>query len=76
MNQPSIRLLLVYSDCTAATCLHQKLGDEGYEVTVCTDAEQATSKLGPSFNWDLLVLDGSLGEAARHSDAGSRHRAG
>ena len=47
MKQPSIRLLLVYSDCTAATCLRQQLGEEGYEVTVCPDAEQASSKLVP-----------------------------
>ena len=42
MKQPSIRLLLVYSDCTAATCLRQQLGEEGYEVTVFSDAEQAS----------------------------------
>ena len=65
MKQPSIRLLLVYSDCTAATCLRQQLGEEGYEVIVCLDAEQASSKLVPNLNWDLVVLDGSLGEAAR-----------
>lgn len=65
MKQPSIRLLLVYSDCTAATCLRQQLGEEGYEVTLCLDAEQARSQLVPSLNWDLVVLDGSLGEATR-----------
>ena len=65
MKQPSIRLLLVYSDCTAATCLGQQLGEEGYEVTVCPDPEQASSKLVPNLNWDLVVLDGSLGEPAR-----------
>lgn len=65
MKQPSIRLLLVYSDCTAATCLRKQLGEEGYEVTLCLDAEQARSQLVPSLNWDLVVLDGSLGEATR-----------
>jgi two-component system phosphate regulon response regulator PhoB len=65
MKQPSIRLLLVYADCTAASCLRQQLGEEGYEVTVCPDPEQASSKLLPNLNWDLVVLDGSLGKAAR-----------
>lgn len=65
MSQPSLRLLLVYSDCSAATRLRQHLGGEGYEVTLSLDVEQAATQLMPPATWDLLVLDGSLGEVAQ-----------
>ena len=65
MSQPSLRLLLVYSDCSAATSLRQHLGGEGYEVTLSLDVEQAATQLMPPATWDLLVLDGSLGEVAQ-----------
>lgn len=65
MSQPSLRLLLVYSDCSAATRLRQHLGEEGYQVTLCLDIEQAATQLMPPAEWDLLVLDGSLGEVAQ-----------
>jgi len=65
MSQPSIRLLLVHSDCPAANRLSDHLGAEGYKVTLCLDLEQAAAQLTPPANWELLVLDGSLGESAR-----------
>jgi two-component system, OmpR family, phosphate regulon response regulator PhoB len=65
MSQPFLRLLLVYSDCTAATRLLQHLGEEGYQVTLCLDVEQAATQLMPPAKWDLLVMDGSLGKLAQ-----------
>lgn len=64
MSQPLIRLLLVHSDPMAAAQLRQDLGLEGFDVTLSQDAVQAGEQLAMESPWDLLVLDGRLGEQA------------
>lgn len=63
MSQPSIRLLLVHADPAVAHQLCHHLTDAGCEVHVCRDVHDAAVQL-VAHRWDLLVLDGSLGEQA------------
>jgi two-component system phosphate regulon response regulator PhoB len=73
MSQPSIRLLLVHADPTAATRLRQDLTEAGCQVKLCPHVDQVAEQLAVPAGWDLLLLDGSLGEPA--ADLCSRVRA-
>lgn len=64
MSQPSIRLLLVHADPTAAQRLRHNLAEAGCEVSLCGDPDAAVEQLAAPTPWDLLVLDGSLGDQA------------
>ena len=64
MSQPSIRLLLVHADPAAAHQLRHNLAEAGCAVSLCRDAHDAAEQLAVSTAWDLLVLDGSLGDQA------------
>jgi two-component system phosphate regulon response regulator PhoB len=66
MSQPSIRLLLVHSDPAAAHRLRHDLAEAGLDVSLCSDAHDAAEQLASPTNWELLLLDASLGaQAAR-----------
>jgi two-component system phosphate regulon response regulator PhoB len=64
MSQPLIRLLLVHPDPMAADRFRHEWSGEGVAVTVCPDTTAAAEQLAGPSDWDLLMLDGSLGEAA------------
>ena len=64
MSQPPIRLLLVHPDPTAGSQLGQAFCAEGFVVRGCLDAAEAAERLADPSAWDLLVVDGSLGEGA------------
>jgi two-component system phosphate regulon response regulator PhoB len=64
MSQPSLRLLLVHADPTAAHQLRHDLTAAGCEVSLCRDADDAADQLADPSSLDLLMLDGSLGPQA------------
>jgi two-component system phosphate regulon response regulator PhoB len=64
MSQPPIRLLLVHPDPAAGSQLRQAFCSEGFAVQGCLDATAAVERLADPSAWDLLVVDGSLGEEA------------
>jgi two-component system phosphate regulon response regulator PhoB len=64
MSQPSIRLLLVHSDPAAAHRLRHDLAEVGCEVSLCRDVDDAAEQLAAPSDWELLVLDASLGAQA------------
>lgn len=64
MSQPSMRLLLLHADSTAAHWLRLALAEAGCEVSLCRDVNDAATHLAASRGWDLLMLDGRLGAQA------------
>ena len=64
MSQPPIRLLLVHPDPAAGSQLRQAFCAQGFAVQACLDVTAAAERLAALSAWDLLVVDGSLGEGA------------
>ncbi|MCP9883044.1 response regulator transcription factor [Cyanobium sp. Alchichica 3B3-8F6] len=54
----------MHSDPAAAHRLRHDLAEAGCEVCLCRDVDDAAEQLATPSDWELLVLDGSLGAQA------------
>ena len=55
--QAKKRILLVEDDTFLADMYITKLTDEGFEVVLCTDGQQAIDKYKEDSSFDLILLD-------------------